>query len=1719
MIESNIINWIELGDSMQYIDVYGKKKTVKLFNFLRILMVYNSFTTFFFIILHFIFFIQIAMLCLLGVSSEHDWIVKIFNFFWNVFLLENIIQGEISYKVAIVIISAVTVIIIVCTIFLMICIFKEQIYFKLPITIVNIIIILLIYYIIGPITQICIMFTNCSGGMHKYLKTKCFSDTSHVLISFASIFNFIFYLLFSLAMSLYYNEIGTLSNANVKTRINCNYEIYANIAKIIIYILEYVIENHTNKSKLLLILLEAYIFLNSLFFSYYVYKTVLFHDERMNLIVHFGWVFTAWFSLVITIKTALNIEDSTIFIVFGWLMLGYIYHQIIISNNEYYVTDFNILEAKEIKEIEIFKERLLNLLDDSSYRAKTLLIGYIKRFEEMLGTIPELKEKYDKITKDKYLNQKLNPYTVIPVYAIIFIVYAYHIEKAQHKIDMALNMSYFLINRLKNPAYAIQLCSQLKVEKYKHLYFKYMLMEAIKEYLVNKISKSTNTESVKHVQIGSVILYNIYNDMFKIKIFEATSNQIEYFDHLKNSVTTSKTTESFLKIGETILKLRNEILTLWNKIVELNPFSDDCEKDYMLYLQLILQDDVLAKSESKKYATIKNNRLSERNNVYHTMFMNDLSAILLIDGHYNNGKILYTTPNFPSLFMFSEKELLNTSIDDLLPDVIQNFHKELMDDAIKYSNLNFLFKTQRDFLLKGKGGGLFNVKLYTKCIPNISFGLIYICYIRKVLDNTFMIILDKNLKITGFTEATSGGGPFTMNSNYGLTQSLQGHHIASVIPEILLQMEYKNGQFIISKNEIDLKGNLYPVNGWKELDHKIDNVLQRIKEDGKLQELDDEQKNTIKEYEALLNEITLKYQRSFSVFYKITPRKFLAGKYVYYRLYITNDLVAMNENHSNEGSKKMKSLKNMRDLTLATNNNNVNKEIRFKLSSEGKKEINEINNLELENNGLNENNEENKKEEILVEDDLNVNFNKKKSIKEVKSAAPSSIMTKASMETAIFNKLKNGIIANRETSTVRLMKYLTFLYGVVTIAFIVYDSIRNKNNLNDMGEYLKENLYFNHSKIAVSSLYFAGLNLKWLKDNHITNNSCPNENCQEFYTELLVIAIDDIKTQKENFTNFYEDFRDILKQEQIMELVLYNLNYTDKIRIDTDNLLNLLVFNGLKLKAGLDTYFNGTKNGVFDIASSNLLSQSLNYIYSNISSFKSNEKELKVHDNFKLVPISLICISIIFITLIIGFVYLVYKIHVTEIYFLEKLINFNTMNFDQYIKSLDELKKKLRNENADEESKDEDMEFDSKKKSKTEEQEEKMEKKKKLNEEKNEHRKKKRKANKSNKAQQQKMKKKKVMALFFFKWNLFFTLKIIIILIISVSYYLVSMIIESNNKSNYLDFDQTTDSIEGIYKTSFDLYLSLKTEMEKFEEQMRLQADAIYDFAEGNIEEYIYSINGISYSCKAYNNSCKGNDTKLAIKCVNDIHCDKSSDNYKKLCEAFHCVNNMPNIVMKIPSNEELTTPKMGNLLMPLVSAVNDQSTDIEKKLNQLYNDNACSILLEGIDKNSTIYQYCLSFWSNILVKGMEQAITQMGVSVASVTDELNSLNDLNKSSETTRDNPKTFDDLMLKNASFFQFGIFVEYYLFKSYIETYKIFDILRDVKLDNIKSSFDIILYCYVVLCIILLLIMLYLVNESKYLLNSFLNFVGILPVKYLIEDENFYQETLRLEQNVYY
>ena len=332
-------------------------------------------------------------------------------------------------------------------------------------------------------------------------------------------------------------------------------------------------------------------------------------------------------------------------------------------------------------------------------------------------------------------------------------------KSIENNVDICLNMCYFLFNKMKNPTYVIYLVSELKVKTHLQLYYKYILMEQIKEYLIEKINFSTNKESIKHVEIGSVILYNIYSVLFKLKIYDATSFQIEYFDNFKSSNTTKKSTENFLKNGEEILVCKNKILKIWNQLSILNPFNSNAESDYMLYLKTVIQDNSLAKSEEKKILSYKIKQMSYKNNTYYSMFSEDTSSILLIDGALDaNLKILYTTPNFGKLFFFSGKEMLNTSVNDLLPNVIQKHHKEFVDDAIKYSNLKHTFKNSRDVLVKTKNNGLMNVNLYVKTVPNLSFGLNYLAYLIKNKEKNFIIVVDKDLKINGFTEDFGSGG-------------------------------------------------------------------------------------------------------------------------------------------------------------------------------------------------------------------------------------------------------------------------------------------------------------------------------------------------------------------------------------------------------------------------------------------------------------------------------------------------------------------------------------------------------------------------------------------------------------------------------------------------------------------------------------------------------------------------------------------------------------------------------------------------------------------------------------------------------------------------------------------------------------------------------------------------------------------------------------------------
>ena len=92
----------------------------------------------------------------------------------------------------------------------------------------------------------------------------------------------------------------------------------------------------------------------------------------------------------------------------------------------------------------------------------------------------------------------------------------------------------------------------------------------------------------------------------------------------------------------------------------------------------------------------------------------------------------------------------------------------------------------------------------------MSYGLIYYDYIQKYHENYYIITLDKEFKIYGFTDIEQFCSK--LNINYSnLKMKIIGNHIGLFIPDIFMMLEYKNGHFALTKNNCELKGHFYPI--------------------------------------------------------------------------------------------------------------------------------------------------------------------------------------------------------------------------------------------------------------------------------------------------------------------------------------------------------------------------------------------------------------------------------------------------------------------------------------------------------------------------------------------------------------------------------------------------------------------------------------------------------------------------------------------------------------------------------------------------------------------------------------------------------------------------------------------------------------------------------------------------------------------------------------------
>jgi hypothetical protein len=195
MIEENVINWIDLGEAKQPLDIYGEKIKLEFFKLMLTIKSENKSFGALDYLFQTIFFFQIASLTLYGFSDQsNDYVIILFKYLSNVLLLYELADSSTSYIILVVIIFFITIVFISILIYLIICINREIKPMRLLLKTLNILVIFEIYYLIGPIINICLTAIVCKNGNHIYLNDKCFGSISHFLIFAASTISLLFHL-------------------------------------------------------------------------------------------------------------------------------------------------------------------------------------------------------------------------------------------------------------------------------------------------------------------------------------------------------------------------------------------------------------------------------------------------------------------------------------------------------------------------------------------------------------------------------------------------------------------------------------------------------------------------------------------------------------------------------------------------------------------------------------------------------------------------------------------------------------------------------------------------------------------------------------------------------------------------------------------------------------------------------------------------------------------------------------------------------------------------------------------------------------------------------------------------------------------------------------------------------------------------------------------------------------------------------------------------------------------------------------------------------------------------------------------------------------------------------------------------------------------------------------------------------------------------------------
>ena len=128
--------------------------------------------------------------------------------------------------------------------------------------------------------------------------------------------------------------------------------------------------------------------------------------------------------------------------------------------------------------------------------------------------------------------------------------------------------------------------------------------------------------------------------------------------------------------------------------------------------------------------------------------------------------------------------------------------------------------------------------------------------------------------------------------------------------------------------------------------------------------------------------------------------------------------------------------------------------------------------------------------------------------------------------------MKEKFLKNKNPYYISVMKILSFLFSSLSIFFIIKNNNSMISKFKSINYYLDQNYVFNHTKTALSNIYYASINLKLLKYNIMGNNGCIGQYyCIQDYSDIILRGNKILKRMVTRILKFDKDYKVIMESE------------------------------------------------------------------------------------------------------------------------------------------------------------------------------------------------------------------------------------------------------------------------------------------------------------------------------------------------------------------------------------------------------------------------------------------------------------------------------------------------------------------------------------------------------------------------------------------------------------